>query len=109
MGRIKLPRIQRECGRDSCHNTFEVALGAKYQKRYCSPKCAAIATKEARRHRHRKRTVKELSPKVRDILKKTRNSDPWSILVRIKRNVSELSPRQLEELGNRYLELLVSQ
>mgnify|MGYP005641274459 CR=1 FL=1 len=51
----KLPIEIRECEREGCENTFEVKVGAKYQKRYCSPRCAALATREARKHRRRKR------------------------------------------------------
>lgn len=55
MARRKLPTEIRECSREGCENTFEVKVGAKYQKRYCSPRCAALATREARKHRKRKR------------------------------------------------------
>jgi len=55
MARKKLPTIIKKCEREGCENTFEVKVGAKYQKKYCSPRCAAIATREARKHRRRKR------------------------------------------------------
>ncbi len=55
MARKKLPIEKRKCARHGCNNTFEVKVGAKYQKKYCSPKCAALATREARKHRRRKR------------------------------------------------------
>ncbi len=55
MARKKLPIEKRKCAREGCENTFEVKVGAKYQKKYCSPRCAAIATREARKHRRRKR------------------------------------------------------
>jgi len=55
MGRKKLPVVIRKCAREGCENTFEVKLGAKYQKKYCSPRCAALATREARKKRRRKR------------------------------------------------------
>ena len=55
MARRRLPTTMRECARPGCKKQFEVKVGAKYQKRYCSPKCAALATREARKHRKRKR------------------------------------------------------
>ena len=55
MARRKLPISTRECAREGCTNTFEVKIGAKYQKLYCSPRCAALATRESRKHRRRKR------------------------------------------------------
>ena len=55
MARKKLPTIIKKCEREGCENTFEVKVGAKYQKKYCSPRCAALATREARKHRRRKR------------------------------------------------------
>ncbi len=55
MARRKLPTMVVKCARPGCENTFEVKVGAKYQKKYCSPRCAALATREARKHRRRKR------------------------------------------------------
>ena len=55
MARKKLPTTVKECERPGCKCTFEVKVGAKYLKRYCSPRCAALATREARKHRKRKR------------------------------------------------------
>jgi hypothetical protein len=55
MARKKLPSSHKKCARPGCENEFEVKVGAKYQKIYCSPRCAALATREARKHRTRKR------------------------------------------------------
>ncbi len=55
MARKKLPSVMQKCAREGCENEFEVKLGAKYQKQYCCPRCAALSTREARKHRRRKR------------------------------------------------------
>jgi len=59
MARKKLPIIKKKCSREECDNEFEVKVGAKYQKRYCCPRCAALATREARKHRRRRRKFPE--------------------------------------------------
>ena len=55
--RPRLPRVKKECAREGCHNTFEVKLGSKsrYQRKYCSQRCAALATRKSRERRRRKR------------------------------------------------------
>lgn len=42
MSRTKLPRAIKKCERDGCENTFITRVGAKYQQRYCSSRCAAL-------------------------------------------------------------------
>lgn len=55
MGRKRLPIIVKKCERQGCNNTFKVRDGAKYQKHYCCPRCAALATAELRKYRRRKK------------------------------------------------------
>ena len=51
MGRKMLPRVLKKCERKGCENTFIVKVGATYQKRYCSSRCAAIANSGKREKR----------------------------------------------------------
>ncbi|MCD6502089.1 hypothetical protein J7L01_05760 [bacterium] len=55
MPRRKLPRVLKKCEREGCENTFVVKVGAKYVPKYCSSRCAALATRDARKHRVRRR------------------------------------------------------
>ena len=55
MPRKRLKRVLKECEREGCHNTFYVKVGAKYQKRYCSSRCAALATAKSRKRRKPRR------------------------------------------------------
>jgi len=63
MARKKLPLELRVCAREGCNNTFYVKVGAKYQKKYCSPRCAALATQDARKNKPRRRKRKKQNPK----------------------------------------------
>lgn len=53
MPRRKLPRALKKCEREGCDNTFLVKVGAKYVPKYCSSRCAAIATQSSRQKRVR--------------------------------------------------------
>jgi hypothetical protein len=66
MPRRKLQRALKKCEREGCKNTFIVKVGAKYIPKYCSSRCAAIATKETRCHRvrHRKSDFVPMRPKL---------------------------------------------
>jgi len=54
MPRKKLPRALKKCEREGCENTFIIKVGAKYIPKYCSSRCAAIATRDARNRRVRR-------------------------------------------------------
>ena len=54
MPRKKLPRSLKRCEREGCNNTFIVKVGGKYQQRFCSPSCAALANSKNRKPRRRK-------------------------------------------------------
>ncbi|MCD6098226.1 hypothetical protein J7K18_04955 [bacterium] len=65
MARKKLPLELRVCAREGCNNTFYVKVGAKYQKKYCSPRCAALATQSARKNKIRRRKSKVREQKLK--------------------------------------------
>lgn len=54
MPRKKLPRALKKCEREGCENTFIIKVGAKYVPKYCSSRCAAIATQSSRKKRVRR-------------------------------------------------------
>lgn len=51
MPRKKLPRALKTCERDGCDNQFVYSVGAKYVPKYCSSRCAALATVNKRKKR----------------------------------------------------------
>ncbi|HHS51221.1 MAG TPA: hypothetical protein ENN07_08920 [candidate division Zixibacteria bacterium] len=54
MPRKKLPRALKKCEREGCENTFIIKVGAKYSPKYCSSRCAALDTRDARKRRVRR-------------------------------------------------------
>lgn len=58
MGRKRLSIITKKCERAGCNNTFQVKEGAKYQRRYCSQRCAALASAGQRKQRRRRMKTK---------------------------------------------------
>ncbi len=65
MPRSKLPRALKKCERDGCENTFIIKVGAKYIPKYCSSRCAAIATQQSRKRRVRRHKSDYQSPRPR--------------------------------------------
>ncbi len=63
MPRKKLPRALKKCERDGCENTFIIKVGAKYVPKYCSSRCAAIATQQSRKRRVRRRKNDYVAPR----------------------------------------------
>lgn len=63
MPRKKLPRMLKKCEREGCENTFVVKVGAKYIPKYCSSRCAALATRDARKHRVRRHKQGYVAPR----------------------------------------------
>ncbi len=66
MPRKRLPRALKKCEREGCENTFVIKVGAKYVPKYCSSKCAALATRDARKKRVRRRKSNYNAPKPRE-------------------------------------------
>jgi hypothetical protein len=57
MPRKKLPRALKRCEREGCENAIIVTPTAKYVPKYCSSRCAALATvgmRKKRKARNRK-------------------------------------------------------
>lgn len=54
MGRAMLPRAIKKCERPECENTFVVKIGSKYEKRFCSSRCAALCNGHKPRRRKKR-------------------------------------------------------
>jgi len=67
MPRKKLPRALKKCEREGCENTFIIKVGAKYVPKYCSSRCAALATQKSRRNKVRRRKNNYTPPRPKEI------------------------------------------
>lgn len=66
MARRRLQTALKKCEREGCECTFIIKLGAKYIPKFCSSRCAALATKESRKHRVRHRKTDYVSPRPKE-------------------------------------------